>query len=138
MSNYNDLDIYKMAYKLAIEVHHLSLTLPKYKLYEQESQACRSSKSIKDSIAEGYGRKRDKADFIKFLTYAQASYNDTISQLTMINELHFTENKQVYTICWFKLENLKQTTNNKIEKQINYQNQKQVSNSASFHLISEF
>ena len=94
MSNYNDLDIYKMAYKLAIEVHHLSLTLPKYKLYEQESQARRSSKSIKDSIAEGYGRKRDKADFIKFLTYARASCNETIYQLTMINELHFTENKQ--------------------------------------------
>ena len=93
MSSYNDLDIYKMAYKFAIEVHDLSLTLPKYELYEQGSQVRRSSKSIKDTIAEGYGRKRYKADFIKFLTYAQASCNETISQLTMINEIHFLENE---------------------------------------------
>lgn len=92
MSSYNDLDIYKMAYKLAVEVHHLSLTLPKYELYEQGSQVRRSSKSIKDTISEGYGRKRYKADFIKFLIYAQASCNETISQLTMISELHFSEN----------------------------------------------
>jgi four helix bundle protein len=81
-----------MAYKLAIEVHHLSLTLPNYELYEQGSQVRRSSKSIKETIAEGYGRKRYKADFIKFLTYAQASCNETISQLTMISELHFAKN----------------------------------------------
>jgi four helix bundle protein len=46
MRSYNDLDIYKMAYKLAIEVHHLSLNLPKYELYEQGSQFRLSSKSI--------------------------------------------------------------------------------------------
>jgi len=92
MSNYTDLDIYKMAYRLAIKVHHLSLTLPKHELYEQGSQVRRSSKSIKDTIADGYGRKRYKADFIKFLTYAQASCDETLSQLTMINELYFTEN----------------------------------------------
>uniref|UniRef100_UPI00321760C4 four helix bundle protein n=1 Tax=uncultured Draconibacterium sp. TaxID=1573823 RepID=UPI00321760C4 len=92
MSSYNDLDIYKMAYSLAIEVHHLSLTLPNYELYEQGSQIRRSSKSIKDNIAEGYGRKCYKAEFLKFLVYAQASCNETISQLTMISELYFSEN----------------------------------------------
>ncbi len=92
MSSYNDLDIYNMAYELAIEVHHLSLTLPDFELYEQGSQVRRSSKSIKDTIAEGYGRKRYKAEFIKYLTYAQASCNETTSQLTMINELYFIEN----------------------------------------------
>ncbi|NPA45182.1 MAG: four helix bundle protein [Chlorobi bacterium] len=91
MSSYKDLEIYKMAYKLAIEIHHMSLKLPKYELYEQGSQIRRSSKSIKDTIAEGYGRKRYKADFIKFLTYAHASCDETISQLNMISDLYYPE-----------------------------------------------
>ena len=37
---------------------------------------------------EGYGRKRYKAEFIKYLVYAHASCNETISQLKMINDLH--------------------------------------------------
>ena len=91
MKSYLDLEIYQLAYNLAIEVHEMTLTLPKYELYEQGSQIRRSSKSIKDTIAEGYGRKRYKSDFIKFLVYAHASCDETISQLNMISEIHFSE-----------------------------------------------
>lgn len=68
------------------------MKLPKYELYEQGSQIRRASKSIKDNIAEGYGRKKYKADFIRFLIYAHASCDETISQLNMISEIHFPEN----------------------------------------------
>jgi four helix bundle protein len=60
MRSYRDLEIYILAYNLALEVHLLTMKLPQYELYEQESQVSRSSKSIKDSIAEGFGRKRYK------------------------------------------------------------------------------
>lgn len=76
MKSYRDLDIYKDAFQLAQEVHKLSLTLPKHELYEQGSQIRRSTKSIKDQIAEGYGRKRYKNDFVKFSTYSQASCDE--------------------------------------------------------------
>ncbi len=89
--SYKELEIYQMAYQLAIEVHKISLTLPKFELYEQGSQVRRSSKSIKDTIVEGYGRKRYKDDFIKFLTYAQGSCDEVISQLNMINDLYFED-----------------------------------------------
>ena len=89
MKSYKDLEIYQLAYKLALEVHKMSLTLPKYELYEQGSQVRRSSKSIKDTIVEGYGRKRYKDDFIRFLTYSQSSCDETISQLNMISDIHF-------------------------------------------------
>jgi four helix bundle protein len=91
MKSYRDLDIYQMACQLAIEIHHMSLTLPKHELYEQGSQIRRSSKSIKDNIVEGYGRKKYKNDFIRFLVYAQASCDEATSQLSMINELYFSE-----------------------------------------------
>ncbi len=47
MNSYKDLDIYKLAYRLAIDVHKMTMTLPKYELYEQGSQVRRSSKALK-------------------------------------------------------------------------------------------
>jgi hypothetical protein len=42
MNSYRDLDIYKLAFDLAVRVHKASLTLPKFELYEQGSQIRRS------------------------------------------------------------------------------------------------
>ncbi|MDB4583533.1 four helix bundle protein [Draconibacterium sp.] len=89
MKSYRDLEIYHSAYQLAIKVHKMTLTLPKYEMYEQGSQVRRSTKSIKDNIVEGYGRKRYKQDFIRFLVYAHSSCDEATSQLTMIDEIHF-------------------------------------------------
>ncbi|MCC5906094.1 MAG: four helix bundle protein [Balneolaceae bacterium] len=91
MKNYHDLEIYQKSYKLAMKIHKVSLELPKYELYEQGSQIRRSSKSIKDNIIEGYGRRRYKQDFIKFLVYAQSSCDETLDHLKMISELHFPD-----------------------------------------------
>ena len=38
MANYTDLDIYKLAFNLSIEVHRESLKLPSFELYEQGGQ----------------------------------------------------------------------------------------------------
>jgi len=76
--NYKDLDIYKKAHKLAIEIHEMSLDLPKFEMYEEASQIRRSSKSIKSNIVEGFGRRRYKQEFIKFLIYALASCDETM------------------------------------------------------------
>ena len=91
MKSYRDLDIYKNAHRLAIVVHEVSLTLPKYELYETGSQIRRASKSISHNIVEGYGRKKYKKDFIKFLIYAQSSCDEVNDQLDFINEIHKKE-----------------------------------------------
>lgn len=90
--SYRDLDIYNLAFQYAYDVHQMSLKLPKYELYEQGSQIRRSSKSIKNNIVEGYGRRRYKAEFIRFLIFAHASCDEVISQLEMISKLHFSKN----------------------------------------------
>lgn len=92
MKSYNDLEVYKLAYRLAVKVHKMTLTLPKYELYEQGSQIRRASKSIKNNIAEGFGRRRYKDEFIRYLIFAHASCDETISQLNMISDIHFSEN----------------------------------------------
>jgi four helix bundle protein len=88
MSSYRDLEIYQVAFDLAKRIHIVSLKLPPFELYEQGGQIRRSSKSIKDQIAEGYGRRRYKADFVKFLIYSHSSCDETLSQLEMIKELY--------------------------------------------------
>lgn len=89
MKSYRDLEIYKFSYNLAVQVHKMTLTLPSYEMYEQGSQVRRSTKSIKDNIVEGYGRNSYKNEFIRFLVYSHSSCDEAISQLTMINEIHF-------------------------------------------------
>ena len=91
MSSFRDLEIYQSAYHLALKVHSMSLELPKYEMYEQGSQVRRSSKRIKDTIAEGYGRRRYKDEFIRFLIFAHSSCDEALSQLQMISDIHFPD-----------------------------------------------
>jgi four helix bundle protein len=84
MSGYKELEIYQISFELSIEVHHLSLKLPKFEIFEQGSQIRRSSKSVKDTISEGYGRRRYKLEYIKYLVYSQASCDETINHLDTI------------------------------------------------------
>ena len=88
MIGYKELNIYKEAYRLAIMVHKASLKLPNFELFGQGSQIRRSSKSIRDAISEGYGRRRCKADNVKFLVYAQSSCDECVGQIDMIQELY--------------------------------------------------
>ncbi|MFT4153966.1 four helix bundle protein [Parafilimonas sp.] len=62
MKSYKDLDVYKESKRLTIEVHKMSISLPKFELYEEGSQIRRSSKAVTTAIVEGYGRRRYKAD----------------------------------------------------------------------------
>lgn len=85
--SYRDLEIWKLARSLSIEVHRLSLEeLPKFELYEKGSQIRRSAKSIRSNITEGNGRRRYKQDFVRFLTYAHASCDETIDHLETRSE----------------------------------------------------
>ena len=92
--SYRDLDIYSKAHKLAVEIHELSLKWPKFEMYEQASQIRRSSKSIKSNIVEGFGRRRYKREFVRFLTFSLASCDETRDHLDTLYEtesLRYTE-----------------------------------------------
>ncbi len=88
MSSYRDIEAYRLAHELGLVCHPLSMKLPKYELYESGSQLRRASKSVSANIVEGYGRRRYKADYIKFLVCAHASCDETIEWLTYLHELY--------------------------------------------------
>ena len=96
MKSYRDLDIYNDSKKLAIEVYKMTLILPKFELYEEGGQIRRSSKSVTAMIVEGYGRKRYKADFIKYLVYSQAECDETIVHLDFLFETGSMIDKSKY------------------------------------------
>jgi len=85
--SYKDLEVYSLGKELAVKVHKLTIeNLPKYEMFEEGSQIRRSSKSIVSNIAEGYGRRKYLNEFIRFLTYAIASCDETKVHLEMLNE----------------------------------------------------
>lgn len=88
MSGYRDLEIYEIAYDLSIRVHRESMKLPSFELHEQGSQVRRSSKGTRDAIVEGYGRRKYKADYVKFLIYSIASCDETTNLLRSISDLY--------------------------------------------------
>lgn len=84
--SYKKLEIWQEAKRLSIMIHEMTLKLPKFEQFEEAQQIRRSSKSVRSNIVEGYGRRRYKADFIRFLVIAQASNDETIDHLEILYE----------------------------------------------------
>ena len=87
-NGWRDLHIYRSAHQLGLDAHRLSLDLPKYELYETGSQLRRAAKSVSANIVEGYGRRRYKAEFMRFLIFAAASLDETQEHLHYINDCY--------------------------------------------------
>ena len=96
MNSYKELEIYKESKRLAIEVHKITLSFPKFELFEEGSQSRRSSKAITSLIVEGYGRKRYKADFIKYFVYSHAECDETIVHLEFLYETESFKDKEKF------------------------------------------
>jgi four helix bundle protein len=95
--SYRDLEIWKLAREVAAAVHRMTLReLPKFEMYEEASQIRRSVKSIRSNIVEGYGRRRYKQEFIRFLVFAHASCDETIDHLEGLFETGSLKNETVY------------------------------------------
>jgi len=113
--SYTNLDIYNIALDLFFKVHALSLRLPKFELYELGSQIRRSADSVVSNIAEGYGRRRYKAEYIRFLVFAHSSNDETISHLSKFKVLY-----KEFELEWKELEEQYQLLGGKINRYIKY------------------
>jgi len=110
--SYKKLEIWQLAKQVTIEIHQMSLTLPKFEQFEEAQQIRRSAKTIRSCIVEGYGRRRYKADFIKFLIYSLSSNDETIDHLEMLFETGSLKDQFLYNTLHQKLELLGKKINN--------------------------
>jgi len=97
VKSYKDLEIYLLSKKLAVRVHKMTLDdLPKFEMFEEGSQIRRSSKSIVSNIVEGYGRRMYKNEFVRFLTYAVGSCDETKAHLEMLYETGSLDKQNIF------------------------------------------
>lgn len=94
--SYKNLDVWKLSREIVIDIHKMTMKLPKFELYETGSQIRRSSKSIRSNIVEGYGRRRYKKDYIRFLIYAHSSIDETRDHLEILYETKSLTDKKVF------------------------------------------
>lgn len=91
--SYRNLEIWQLAKEAVIEIHKMSLQLPRFELFEEGQQIRRSSKSVRSTIVEGYGRRRYKNECIRLLVYAQASNDETADHLEILSETGSLKNE---------------------------------------------
>ena len=105
--SYKRLEIWQLSRELVIDIHNMTLKkLPKFEMFEEGSQIRRSSKSVKATIVEGYGRRRYKQDFIRFLTYSAGSNDETIDHLENLFETKSLIDEDLYNSLKNRLDKL--------------------------------
>lgn len=114
--SYKNLEIWQEARALVIDIHKMTLEkLPRFELYEEGGQIRKSSKSVKSTIVEGYGRRRYQQEYIRFLTYAIASNDETIDHLENLYETASLKDKELFENLHNRIEILGKKLNNFIQ-----------------------
>ena len=105
--SYRELEIWKLAREASVVIHRMTLEkLPKFEMYEEGSQIRRSVKSTRANIVEGFGRRRYKQDFIRFLTYALASNDETRDHLETLFETGSLSDQSLFKTLQSQLDTL--------------------------------
>jgi four helix bundle protein len=114
--SYKNLEIWQESRKIVVDVHRMTLEkLPKFEMYEEGSQIRRSSKSVKSTIVEGYGRRRYRPEYIRFLIFAIASNDETIDHLETLYETGSLNDQELYQNLHDRIEILGKKLNNFIK-----------------------
>ena len=74
---FEDLEVFRRAYRLSLEVHRASLEFPRIEQFALADQVRRASKSICANLSEGFGRQRlSRPEFGRFLMMAIGSADE--------------------------------------------------------------
>ena len=77
MGTYRDLEVFKKAYQLAMDIFEVSKSFPKEEKYSLTDQVRRSSRSVCVNFGEAYRRRKYPAHFVSKLTDADAENTET-------------------------------------------------------------
>ncbi len=87
------LNVYLQAYKLAMEIFHLSKQFPKEEIYSLTDQIRRSSRSICTNLAEGYRKRKYPKHFSSKMTDADGECSETMVWLTFAKDCGYINEK---------------------------------------------
>jgi four helix bundle protein len=95
MSGFMGLTVYKLAYKLAMEVFEVSKKFPKEETYSLTDQIRRSSRSVCSNLAEGYRKRRYPKHFSSKMTDADGECSETMVWLFFSRDCNYIDSKTV-------------------------------------------
>ncbi len=112
--SFRDLRVYQELKRLHLEVHSLSLTFPKFEMYELGAQVRRSSNSAPALVAEGWGSRHTNV-YIEAITRALGEVRETQHHLDTARDKEYVAPEQYkqlddgYDHCGRMLERLHQS-----------------------------
>ena len=77
MGSYTDLEAFKKAYALAMDIFEISKSFPPEEKYSLTDQVRRSSRSVCTNFGEAYRRRKYPAHFVSKLTDSDAENTET-------------------------------------------------------------
>ena len=93
MQKFEDLEVWKLARKLVVDVYQASKTGAFAKDFGFKDQICRASVSIISNIAEGFER-HSSAQFLHFLDIVSGSIGEVRAQLYVALDLGYLSSDQ--------------------------------------------
>ena len=94
---YEKLEIFKLSKVSAIKIHQMTLSLPRFEMYEEGSQIRRSAKSVPANIVEGYCLRRHTNEYLQYLHRAFASCEETSLHLNILYETRSLKDQSVFS-----------------------------------------
>lgn len=89
-----ELEVYKKAYQLAIEVFELSKSFPPEERFALTGQIRRSSRSISMNLREAWAKRRYEAHFISKLTDCDGENSETDTSLDFAKDCGYITDEQ--------------------------------------------
>ena len=95
IKGFEDMQVFQRAYKVSLELHKLSLKLPREEQYALADQLRRASKSICATLAEGYGKQCISiAEFKRFILMAMGSADEMRVWVRYLYDLDYISKEQ--------------------------------------------
>lgn len=92
-----DLEVYRLAYEVSLDVYRLTRTFPKDELYGLTSQMRRAAVSVAANLAEGRGRS-GSMEFKHFVSIAKGSAEELRCCLRLSTDLGFADGAHAASI----------------------------------------
>src|SRR3989338_11198434 len=89
-----DLEVYKKAYVLAMEIFEISGSFPAEEKFSLTSQIRRSSRSVCLNLREAWAKRRYKAHFLNKLTDCDGENTETDSSLDFARDCDYISNEE--------------------------------------------
>lgn len=103
--SHKELDTYKMAFDVSMQIFKLTQHFPKEELYSLTDQIRRSSRSVCSNLAEAFRKRRYPKSFVAKLSDSEGEAAETQVWLDYALECKYIE-KEIYDNLYLKYNNI--------------------------------